>query len=183
MLISYDGDLMMSSDMMIAFKILCIFGCSGSSLLLSGCSLVAASGGSSLRGTAFGSCSLWAQLLQCLGLGALRHVGSSQIRDGTRVSWVGRRVLPHSATREVLDRLCLFKSWARFWAGLSFSYQFRGVLWCFLGMSLVWDSGIANTFYFCSFPLYSLNGVVGWKVLNCNYADLSFPLRILFFRL
>ena len=173
MLISYADDLMISSDM-ISFKLLFIFGCSGSSLPLSGFSLVVESGGASLLGcrgfslqgllwlqgtgsggAGSGSCSLPAQLLQCMGLGALRHAGSSRIRDGNYVSWAGRRILPHSTTREVLDRLCLFKSYACFWAGLSFSYQFRGILWCFLGMSHVLDSGIAHTFYFCSFPFFT----------------------------
>ena len=65
MLISYDGDLMMSSDMMIAFKILSIFGCSGSSLLLSGCSLVAAL--LSRLQCALGCSGVWLQVAVVLG--------------------------------------------------------------------------------------------------------------------
>ena len=37
-----------------------------------------------------------------MGLIALQHVGSSQIRDGTGVSHPGRRILHHWATREAL---------------------------------------------------------------------------------
>ena len=49
------------------------------------------------------SSSLWAlaQGLWCTGLGALRRVGSSRTRDGSRVPCVGRRVLNPWATREV----------------------------------------------------------------------------------
>ena len=53
------------------------------------------------------SCGSWAP--ECEGSGAvaqdlvaLRHVGSSRIRDGTHVSCVGRRTLYYWATREVL---------------------------------------------------------------------------------
>ena len=42
-----------------------------------------------------------AQQLWCMGLVDLRHVGSSQTRDRTRVPCIGRRVLNHCATREV----------------------------------------------------------------------------------
>ena len=37
-----------------------------------------------------------------MGLVAPRHVGSSQTRDRTRVPCIGRRILNHCATREVL---------------------------------------------------------------------------------
>ena len=76
-----------------------------------GLSLVAVSGGySSLRCAGF---SLWwllllgstgskvqAQHLWHMGLVALQHEGSSQIRDWTHVSCIGRRILHHWATRE-----------------------------------------------------------------------------------
>ena len=41
------------------------------------------------------------------GLVAPRHVGSSQIRDQTRVPCTGRRILNHCATREVPAVACL----------------------------------------------------------------------------
>ena len=41
-----------------------------------------------------------AQRLWCMDLVALWHVGSSQTRDGTRVSCIGRQILYHWATRE-----------------------------------------------------------------------------------
>ena len=41
------------------------------------------------------------QQLWRTGLVALRHVGSSRIRDQTRVPCIGRRILNHRTTREV----------------------------------------------------------------------------------
>ena len=41
------------------------------------------------------------QQLWCLGLVALRHVGSSQTRARTCVPCIGRQILNHCATREV----------------------------------------------------------------------------------
>ena len=38
-----------------------------------------------------------------MGLAAPRYVGSSRIRDRTRVPCIGRRILNHCATREVLQ--------------------------------------------------------------------------------
>ena len=92
----------------------------GSSLLRTGFSLVAASGGYSslccagfplrwllsLRSTGsrpvgFSSCGTQAQSLWRTGLVALWHVGSSRTRDRTRVPCIRRRILNHSATREV----------------------------------------------------------------------------------
>ena len=43
------------------------------------------------------------QQLWCLGLVALWHVGSSQIREQTCVSFIARRILYHSATREAQE--------------------------------------------------------------------------------
>ena len=48
------------------------------------------------RCTGFSSCGAWAQELWCMGL-------SSWTRDRTRVPCIGRRILNHSATREVPD--------------------------------------------------------------------------------
>ena len=53
------------------------------------------------RHAGFSSCSTWAQQLWHVGLVVLRHVGSSQTRDGTCVPCTGRRILNHCATREV----------------------------------------------------------------------------------
>ena len=47
------------------------------------------------------SCSTWAQQMWCTGLVALWRVGSSQTRDQTCVSCIGRRILYHWATKEV----------------------------------------------------------------------------------
>ena len=46
-----------------------------------------------------------ARQLWCVGLGALWHVGSSQIRDRTCVSCISRWILYHWATREALGVL------------------------------------------------------------------------------
>ena len=43
-----------------------------------------------------------AQQLRCTGLVALQQVESSQTRDRTRVPCIGRRILNHQTTREVL---------------------------------------------------------------------------------
>ena len=53
------------------------------------------------RRAGFSSGGSRAQQLWRTGLFALRHVGSSQTRDGTRVPCTGRRILNHWATREV----------------------------------------------------------------------------------
>ena len=42
--------------------------------------------------------------LQCTGLVAPQHVGSSQIRDQTHVTCIGRQILNHWMTREVLSQ-------------------------------------------------------------------------------
>ena len=69
-----------------------IFGCVGSSLWCAGFSLrwllLLRSTGS--RRAGLGSC----------GLVAPRHVGSSWTRARTRVSYIGRQILSHCATRE-----------------------------------------------------------------------------------
>ena len=59
--------------------------------MLCGLSLVAGSGDYPL---------VEAQKLCYMGLVALRHVGSSQIRDQTRVSCADRQILHHAAARE-----------------------------------------------------------------------------------
>ena len=77
------------------------------------------------RCTGFSSCGtpaqqLWlagsraqAQQLQCTGLVAPRHVGSSQTRARTCVPCIGRQILNHCATREAqqisFDWLCLLE--------------------------------------------------------------------------
>lgn len=43
----------------------------------------------------------WLLLLRGTGLVTLQHLGSSQIREQTHVSCMGRRVLTHYAAREV----------------------------------------------------------------------------------
>ena len=48
---------------------------------------------------------LWPQELQklwCMGFIALKHVGSSQTRDRTCVTWTDRQILNHWTTREAL---------------------------------------------------------------------------------
>ena len=50
-----------------------------------------------------------AQYLGCMGLAALQHVASSQIRDWTSVSCIGSWILYHWATRETL--VCTFLNW------------------------------------------------------------------------
>ena len=71
------------------------------------------------RWTGFSSCGTRAQQLWRRGLVAPRHVGSSRTRARTRVACIGRRILNHCTTREVLTcRLNIFfvkvfKSFAR----------------------------------------------------------------------
>ena len=48
-----------------------------------------------------------------MGLVALQHVGSSQTRDQTRVPCIGRWILNHCATREVLN-VYIFKQGLKF---------------------------------------------------------------------
>ena len=55
-----------------------------------------------------------AQWLWHTGLIALQHVRSSQIRDGTHVSCIGRRILSHWAIRES-------PGWVSFWTNLFLS--------------------------------------------------------------
>ena len=62
--------------------------------LLSSCGMRA------LERVGFSSCRKQAQYLWCMGLVAPQHVGSSRIRGQTHVSWIGRWILYHWATRE-----------------------------------------------------------------------------------
>ena len=62
--------------------------------------LLLRSTGSRLVG--FSSCSVWAQQLWHTGLVAPQRVRSSQTRARTRVPCIGRRILNHCTTREVL---------------------------------------------------------------------------------
>ena len=50
----------------------------------------------------FSCCRVCIQYLSHMGLVALWHVGSSQIRDQTCVSCIGKQALYHRATEEVL---------------------------------------------------------------------------------
>ena len=56
------------------------------------------------RGLSSGSRALERRLSSCgdMGLVAPRHVGSSWTRDRTHVPCIGRQILNHCATREVL---------------------------------------------------------------------------------
>ena len=126
------------------------FGCVGSSLLRPGFLVVARGGYSSLqckgfslrwilllqsmgsRRAGFGSCStqaqqLWhagpraqAQQLWCTSLVALRHVGSPWTRDRTRVLCIGRQIINHCATREVLQNLFFLKKKKLFPKGIEY---------------------------------------------------------------
>ena len=77
------------------------------------CRGVSCRGAWALRHKGFSSCSMWALQVQLLGSRAQVqlwragfvapwHVGSSQIRDRTRVSCIGRQILCHWATWEAL---------------------------------------------------------------------------------
>ena len=57
------------------------------------------------RCAGFSSCGTRGQQLWHTDLVALRHVGSSQARDGTRIPCTGRQVLNHRATREAQEQL------------------------------------------------------------------------------
>ena len=92
------------------FIYLFIFGCTGSLLLLrllwlqpAGATLLC--GMQALHCYAFSCCGAqaldcWLSSLWYTGLVVLHHVGSSQIRDWTHVSCIGRWILCHWATRE-----------------------------------------------------------------------------------
>ena len=58
--------------------------------------------GTGSRCWGFSSCGSWAQQLWLTGLGALRHVESSQTRFPTPVPCIGRQILKHWTSREVL---------------------------------------------------------------------------------
>ena len=93
------------------FVYLFLYGFAGSFLLVSGFLWL-------WRVRASLSCSVWAShcgglsccctpaLLCCKGLAAPRHVGSSWVQDRTRVPFIGRWILMHCVTREVLH-FCL----------------------------------------------------------------------------
>ena len=97
-----------------------IYGCAGSSLLSRLLYLVTVSRGySSLCCAGFSL--RWPLLLWSIGsrlsgfrhcgawaLGALWHVGSLRTRNRTHVSWIGRCILYHWATREVSAEQCLW---------------------------------------------------------------------------
>ena len=59
--------------------------------------------------TGFSHCRMRAQRSWHTGLGAARHVGSSQTRDRTSVLCIARRFLNHRTTREALFYLFCFK--------------------------------------------------------------------------
>ena len=87
------------------------------------------------RRTGFSSCvtgaqQLWltgsrvqAQQLWRTGLVAPRHVGSSRIRDRTRVPCIGRRFLNHCATRQVPTVLVLSQGWQTFSLKVDFFFS------------------------------------------------------------
>ena len=83
--------------------------CGKQGLVSSCCAWVSHSGGFSCCGAwapgSLGSVALWH-----VGLVALWHVGSSQFRDQTYVSCIGRQILNHWITREVPQCLSLHHS-------------------------------------------------------------------------
>ena len=60
--------------------------------------------------TGFRSCGTRVQYLWCMGLVAPWYMGSSQTRDGTRVSSIGRQIVYYWATRETLNFLFELKN-------------------------------------------------------------------------
>ena len=107
------------------FKKIFIYGCAGSSLLPGLFSLLLSGGAWASHSCGFSCCR--AQALACMGLShcgsrapehrpqqlwrmglaALRPVGSPRIRDWTHVSYIGRQILCHRATREAVpDTSC-----------------------------------------------------------------------------
>ena len=87
-----------------------------------GCSLVVLQGpwllllrAQALGGAGLSSCSTWAQELWYTGLVALWHAESSWTRDQTRVPCIGRQILNHWTTRQVLgptlDWGCVWVKW------------------------------------------------------------------------
>ena len=102
-----------------AFSLMARGGYSSGSVQASHCSGFSCCGAQTLGHTGFRSCNTWAQQLWLTGSRAqaqqfwctvsvaLQHVGSSWIRDQTRVSCLGRQILCHCDTRETLRDLLL----------------------------------------------------------------------------
>ena len=97
------------------------------------------------RHVGFSSCGTWAQQLRLtgsraqaqqlwhMGLVAPGHVGSSGTRARTRLPCIGRRILNHCATREVLYYCCCFSGkpgWSNDVADLPLSTPFPCVCDC-----------------------------------------------------
>ena len=113
-----------------------------------------------------------------MGLVAPQHVGSSWTRARTRVPCIGRRVLKHCTTREVLFffKLCYFGCvGSLLLRRLSPVVASRGYssLWC-AGFSL-WSTGsvvvvrgLVAPRYVGSFPTRAVTGVpcIGRRILN-----------------
>ena len=71
---------------------------------------------------------MWAQQLWFMGFSCPRHVKSSQIRDWTHVPCIGRQILIHCTTREVLFISFFF---------FNFIYKWLHVLFVFLCVLLL----------------------------------------------
>ena len=97
-----------------------VFGCAGSSLLHAGF-LRLWRAGATLSFQDEGFSLWWLLLLQStgsnyagfsscgMGLVAPRHVRSSRTRDGTHVSCIGRQILSHRTTRDILSKVFIVR--------------------------------------------------------------------------
>ena len=83
-------------------------------------------GSTGSRHMGFSNCTAWAQELQFTGLVAQRQVWSSQTRDQTHVSRIGRHILYHWATGEAPT--CIFLSSELSWKTVSPFNRSRGWL-------------------------------------------------------
>ena len=90
----------------------------------SSCGFSSSSGGFLLWSA--GARCLWAQELGCMGLLAPQHMGSSRIRDWTHVPCIGRQILIHCTTKEVL----FYFKWVHFYSDVTFSWLYWQIVFC-----------------------------------------------------
>ena len=85
-----------------------------------------------------------AQSLWHKGLIAPKHVGSSQTRDQTRVSFTGRRILYHWTTREAQSWGYLKQTLFRHWRQVQKTFSKPDAEWCrkflFEALGWIWHS-------------------------------------------
>ena len=102
-----------------------------------------------------------------MGLVALRHVGSSRTRNRTRVPYIGRRILNHCATREILF-IILFNTMSS--VGTYFIQVCKKVTFPYFFVIQI------NLYFWASVPfgskcLFFVTGFFryNWHAINCTH--------------